>query len=104
MTVRYIHMLLGLALDWLLARKSRTLRVTRWRENQNWLGAQVGYLFRRSQELAEDIYLSMVSRGFCGEPKVLETFRWRAADSISIGSIGAVCIVLYLVEASLSPR
>ncbi len=103
MTVRYIHLLLGLGLDWFLARKSRTLRATRWREDQHWLGAQVGYLFKRSQELAEDVYFSMVSRGFWGEPKVLETFCWRPVDLISIGSMGGVCLVLYLVEASLSP-
>ncbi|HVN77523.1 MAG TPA: cobalt ECF transporter T component CbiQ [Terriglobia bacterium] len=102
MTVRYIHLLLGLALDWFLARKSRTLRATQWREDHRWLGAQVGYLFKRSQELAEDVYSSMVSRGFCGEPKVLETFRWRPVDFISIGIVGTVCLALYLLEARIS--
>jgi cobalt/nickel transport system permease protein len=102
MTVRYIYLLLGLALDWYLARKSRTLRTARWRQDQSWMAAQVGYLFKRSQELAGSIYLSMMSRGFRGEAKVLEVSQWRAKDLVLIVLVTSFCLVIYLVQFRIS--
>ena len=102
MTVRYIHLLLGIALDWYLARKSRTLRATRWRQDQDWLVAQVGTLFRRSHSLAESVYLSMVSRGFRGETRVLEEPRWRPVDLAWVSMGTGFCLLLYLVQRRIS--
>jgi cobalt/nickel transport system permease protein len=102
MTVRYIYLLLGLALDWHLARKSRTLRTTRWRQDQVWMAAQVGYLFKRSQGLAGSIYLSMMSRGFRGEPKVTQVLKWRPNDLVVIAVVTCFCLVIYLVQVKTS--
>ena len=75
MSYRYIHLLLNLMLDLHLGRKSRTLRISSWSEDQGWVAARIGYLFKRSHSLGESVYNAMLSRGFQGEPKIIDEMR-----------------------------
>jgi cobalt/nickel transport system permease protein len=45
-------------------------------------GHLAGALFVRSLERSERVYLAMASRGYRGEPRLLEAVRWRRADSL----------------------
>jgi cobalt/nickel transport system permease protein len=98
MTYRYIHLLLALALDGYLARKSRVLRPLRWNQDQRWMAAQVSYLFGRSQNLAENVYNAMLSRGYQGEPKLLEELKWQRHDLLAVTVGASVCLVALLVQ------
>ena len=98
MTYRYIHLLLVLALDWHLARRSRILRPLRWMQDQRWMAAQISYLFRRSQNLAENVHNAMLSRGYQGEPKLTEELNWQRRDLLAVAVGASFCLALLLVQ------
>jgi cobalt/nickel transport system permease protein len=98
MTYRYIHLLLVLALDGYLARKSRVLRPLRWNQDQRWMAAQVSYLFMRSQNLAENVYNAMLSRGYQGEPKLLEELKWQRRDLLAATVGVSFCLSVLLAQ------
>lgn len=98
MSYRYIHLLLNLMLELHLGRQSRTLRASSWSEDQGWVAARMGYLFKRSHTLGESVYNAMLSRGFQGEPKMIEEMRWKWSDLLtSVGVVGG-CVILVLFQ------
>jgi cobalt/nickel transport system permease protein len=99
MTYRYAHLLLNLMLELQLGKKSRTLRASPWSQDQKWVASQMGYLFKRSQNLGENVYSAMLARGFQGEPKVLEELRWAGIDFMAIGVIAALCVAVIVVQS-----
>ncbi len=94
MTYRYIHLLLGLMLDLHFGRKSRALKASRWSQDQKWVASRMGYLFKRSQHLAQSVHNAMLARGFQTEPKVLEEEDWTWKDLISMAATAVVCAAL----------
>ena len=97
MTYRYLHMLLTLFLEMNLAKRSRTLRRSRFAEEWEWVAGRVGYLFQRSLRMGREIDDAMRSRGYQGEPRVLENLQWRARDTAAGISVVVFCTVLALV-------
>jgi len=67
MCYRYIFVLVRMFNNFLLARKSKLINRTSWRDSLKFTGRTAGVIFIRSLNLAEDVYLAMVSRGFDGE-------------------------------------
>ena len=80
MTYRYIHLLLRLIEDVLLAKKSRVIRKSSVREGQKWVSSQMGTMMKRSLRMSEDVYSAMVSRGFNDEMKVTDSFKMKRVD------------------------
>ncbi len=64
---RYLEVLSRCAQEIHLARLSRTLSSGDLWEEQAWVGAGMGSLFRRTRRLAEEVALAMVSRGCTAE-------------------------------------
>jgi cobalt/nickel transport system permease protein len=93
MTYRYIHLLLHTANDMFLARQSRILRRLDAVRERSLLGATAGVLLGKSLQLSGDVYLAMLSRGYRGYPRTLETFRLRGRDLVA-GLAAAVMAVL----------
>ena len=82
MTYRYIHLLLRLIEDTHLAKKSRVIRNISAGAGQRWVASQIGFIFKKSVKMSEDVYLSMLSRGFTDEVRTASTFRTRPIDYI----------------------
>ncbi len=101
MTYRYVHLLLGLLLDIHLGKKSRTLRAFSASQEQKWVASRMGYLFKRSRHLGESVYGAMLSRGFQGEPKLLEELQWNAVDSVAVAATVGFCAGALVVERFL---
>ena len=80
MTYRYIYVLLQSMTALFLARQSRRVGPEAWRNMKQWLGAISGALLGKSYSLSSEIYLAMISRGFRGEPVLLEDFRAKPRD------------------------
>jgi cobalt/nickel transport system permease protein len=80
MTYRYIHLLLRLIEDVLLAKKSRVIRKNSVGEGQKWVSSQIGTMMKRSLRMSEDVYSAMVSRGFNDEMKVIDSFKMKRLD------------------------
>jgi cobalt/nickel transport system permease protein len=80
MTYRYIYVLLHSMTALFLARQSRRVGPEAWRSTKQWFGAISGALLGKSYSLSSEIYLAMTSRGFRGEPVLLEDFKTKPHD------------------------
>jgi cobalt/nickel transport system permease protein len=98
MCYRYIHLLLRLLLDLHLGRRSRTLRRSRWMQDQAWMANRAGYLFKRSERLSESVYQAMLSRGFQGEPKLLDDPQWQGRDIVAMTCVAGLCLAMVLLS------
>lgn len=85
MTYRYIFLLLELASNMFLARKSRTVGEISGAEGRRFIAGSMGYLLLRSWELSGDVYDAMLSRGYRGEIKTIEVFKVKSLDYLWIG-------------------
>jgi cobalt/nickel transport system permease protein len=87
MTYRYIFLLLHNVNIMFLARRSRTVGTFSGGENRRWLTAAISTTMAKSQQLSEEVYLAMLSRGYHGEMLVLDGFKMRKRDLIWAGFI-----------------
>lgn len=80
MTYRYIYLLLHLANDMFLSRKSRVVGHLDGAENRRMLAAISGALLGKSLDMSSEVYLAMQSRGFRGSMVTLKPFKAQARD------------------------
>ena len=97
MMERYLTVFIRAAEEIHLAKISRSLAVGTVRQEQAWVAAGMGALFRRTQSLGHAVYLAMVSRGYTGEIHLLDEPRWQLTDwaflMIAVGSAVVMLIV-----------
>ncbi|MCL5774357.1 MAG: cobalt ECF transporter T component CbiQ [Firmicutes bacterium] len=97
MTYRYIHLLLRLVEEMQFAVKSRMIAKPRIRGAQKNVASQMGNLIKKSMDMSEKVYTSMISRGYTGEIKTLDTFSLSFTDYLFITSaiiLMAACVYL----------
>ena len=82
MAQRYIYLLLKLAEDMHLARRSRTIKPQNIKQNQTWVTSRMAQLLRRSYETSEQVHFAMISRGFDGKARKFSVFKARWPDFI----------------------
>jgi len=58
------------------------------------VGGRIGYVLLRSLNISERVHMAMLSRGFNGDIKIMQTFRASARDYIA--GISAVSVSLLL--------
>ena len=80
MTYRYIYLLLHIANDMFLSRKSRTVGRVTDAEARRTLASVSATLLSRSLNLSSEVYLAMQSRGFRGAIVTLKPFRMQKRD------------------------
>jgi cobalt ECF transporter T component CbiQ len=80
MTYRYIYLLLHLANDMFLSRKSRVVGRLSTAENQRMLAAVSATLLEKSLNMSSEVYLAMESRGFRGSIVTLKPFHMQLKD------------------------
>jgi cobalt/nickel transport system permease protein len=95
MTYRYIFLLLKIAQEMHLTKKSRTINNLSTRREQNWVASRIGGLLRKSYKLSEDVHLAMLSRGFRGEVKTLERFNTGKIDYLWAGFSVISSIIIF---------
>lgn len=94
---RYIYLFIGIIENTYLAIKSRVGTVIHYKSGQQIVGWNIAFLWARSYQLNEDVYKAMLSRGYSGEPVVLDDFRVRLRDwlwLVFVGVIG-ICIIRF---------
>jgi cobalt/nickel transport system permease protein len=87
MTYRYIYLLLGMAGDMLLSRKSRVVGRLDGAGERRLLAASLGTLLGRSLDLSGEVYLAMQSRGFRSAPRTLGRFHMRPRDWVCLALV-----------------
>jgi cobalt ECF transporter T component CbiQ len=80
MTHRYIYLLLRVANDMFLSRKSRLVGRLSTADNQRMLAAISASLLNRSLNLSSEVYLAMQSRGYRGTVVTLKPFQMQVRD------------------------
>lgn len=100
MTYRYIYLLLDIIQGTYTAIKSRAGYVTSTKTGQKIVATTMAGLWLKSYRLQSQVYNAMLSRGYTGEPKVLEEFHVRKIDSIILllalcALTGTVCLNHY---------
>ncbi len=97
MMARYLEVLIRSAHEIHLAKISRSIRPGTIRRDQNWTGAGIGMLFRKTYKLGDEIHLAMLSRGYKGEFALLKQPRAYLRDWVFIMSISAIGFGLFLI-------
>jgi cobalt ECF transporter T component CbiQ len=95
MTYRYIYLLLHLANDMFLSRKSRVVGRLTTSENQRMMAAVSATLLSKSLNMSSEVYLAMQSRGFRGTVVTLRPFQMHSKDWIWL-SVFAIIATLAL--------
>lgn len=72
MMERYLWVLARSAEEIHLAKMSRSITQGSLREEQAWVAAGMGSLFRRTRALGHEVHLAMISRGYTGEVHLLD--------------------------------
>ncbi|PIP20054.1 MAG: cobalt ECF transporter T component CbiQ [Candidatus Omnitrophica bacterium CG23_combo_of_CG06-09_8_20_14_all_40_11] len=102
MCYRYVYLFIEIIENTYLAIKSRVGRVSSVKSGQGIVAWNIASLWQRSYQLNEDVYKAMLSRGYRGEPVVLNDFRIKAIDwvwlFIAILISGSVFYLTYRIK------
>ena len=101
MTQRYLTVLLRAAEQIHLAKLSRGMGDGSLRQEQHWLAAGIGSLFRRTRHLAEEVDEAMLSRGYDGDLQVGAVARLRLLDVMWLAGAAACVGLLILADRLL---
>lgn len=90
MTHRYIFVFLQVAAQMFEARRSRTVGRMSPRERRRLATTTAGALLGRALDTSTEVHLAMISRGYRGEPRLLDDFRTRPIDWVALAGFAAV--------------
>ena len=80
MCYRYIYLFVEIIENTYLAIKSRAGTKIHYKKGQHVVAWNIAFLWQRSYQLNEDVYKAMLSRGYHGEPVVLNELKVKARD------------------------
>jgi cobalt/nickel transport system permease protein len=94
MAYRYVFLLLGSVDDMYTARRSRMVTAEGGcRTGRAFVTSSAGALFGKAHALSEDVHMAMVSRGYTGDARSIDRFRFGLAElawvTASIAAAGA---------------
>jgi cobalt ECF transporter T component CbiQ len=96
MTYRYVFHLLNGVTDMYTARKARTItRVSDSTKGRAFVAATGGALFGKAHALSEEVHQAMVSRGYTGSARTIQSARVGAVD-VLFAVACAACVVIAL--------
>jgi len=67
MTYRYIFFFVKVFEEMHMSLKARLIRRFSPKEARHWAASRMGYMFRRSMRMSEDVYMAMLARGYAAE-------------------------------------
>lgn len=97
MCYRYAYLFIELLQNICLAMKSRVGSVSTVKKGQGVVAWNIASLWQRSYQLNEEVYKAMRSRGYLGEPMVLNDFRAKAADWLLLAVAGLILVLAFCV-------
>jgi cobalt/nickel transport system permease protein len=101
MMQRYLSVLIRSAEEIHLAKLSRTIGEQSLRQEQHWVAAGIGSLFRRTYRLAQETHSAMVARGFDGETRIAPGAGFRPADVMWGAGIVLVVGAFLIIDRTL---
>jgi len=101
MAYRYLFHLLESVTDMYTARKARTVggastKTANTAQDRAFVGATAGALFGRAHALSDEVHSAMIARGYTGQARSLDGFRFRGRDAVWIGGcLAAIVVVMW---------
>ena len=96
MCYRYIFLFIGIIENTYLAIKSRVGTRIHPKRGQRIVASNIASLWQRSYRLNEDVYQAMLSRGYNGEPLVLNNFKAGWQDWLWLLCVLTISVTLAL--------
>ncbi|MFH0827197.1 MAG: cobalt ECF transporter T component CbiQ [Candidatus Omnitrophota bacterium] len=96
MCYRYIYLFIEIIENTYRAMESRAGRYVSAKKGQEIVTWSMASLWQRSYQLNNEIYHAMLSRGFGGEPKVLDEFKASPRDWLWLLGVMLICLTLFL--------
>lgn len=93
MCYRYVYLFVEIIENTYLAIKSRVGRSIHYKKGREIVSWSMAALWQRSYQLNNEVYNAMLSRGYRGEPAILDDFKTRAIDWIWL-SFAAIIFLL----------
>ena len=102
MCYRYVYLFVETLENVYRAINSRVGSVAHYKKGQKIVAWNIAFLWARSYQLNEDVYKAMLSRGYRGEPIILDDFKMRVGDWLWLACAGLTFMitlyVTYLVK------
>jgi cobalt/nickel transport system permease protein len=97
MCYRYVYLFVEILENMYRAIKSRVGLVAHYKKGQKIVAWNIAFLWARSYQLNEDVYKAMLSRGYRGEPFILDDFKMRFGDWLWLACSGAIFLITLYV-------
>jgi cobalt/nickel transport system permease protein len=97
MCYRYVYLFVGILENTHMAIKSRVGGRLHYKKGQRIVAWNIATLWQRSYKLNNDVYSAMISRGFRGEPVILDDFKIRFPDLIWLFFCLVIFVVLWMI-------
>jgi cobalt/nickel transport system permease protein len=101
MTYRYIHVFIQSIQELLLARKARDAGKSNTKEQRHFVASSLGSLFGKSITLGEEVYFSMLARGYRGEPHSERGSHITWKDRVTLSFALLLSLILYAADQVL---
>ncbi|MFZ5985850.1 MAG: cobalt ECF transporter T component CbiQ [Bacillota bacterium] len=101
MTYKYIFILIRVSIDLFEARFLRTIGRVDNRENRRFASGAMAYLFLKSHYISEEVYSSMICRGYSGKHDSLESFKLSVREVLWCINILVLSVILIMGEITL---
>lgn len=98
MCYRYIYLFVEIIENTYLAIKSRVGVKVPYQEGQKIVAFKIAHLWQRSFQLNQEVYNAMLSRGYTGEPLVLEEFKLKIKDKLFLFCAIIILILIVYLE------
>jgi len=98
MCYRYIFLFVGIIENTYLAIKSRVGTKLHYRKGQHIVAWNIAYLWNRSYQLNEDVYKAMLSKGYTGEPVILNDLKIKFKDLLWLFFVIFTCILVFYLN------
>lgn len=98
MCYRYIFLFVDVIRGMFIAKKSRTIRYGGTLAEQRWVAGRIGYTMIKTLDLSDRVHKAMIARGFTGDVKIMEDFRFRPRDFAAAALVLSFSVLLVLVS------
>lgn len=98
MCYRYIFLFVETVENTYMAIKSRTGTGIHYKKGQHIVAWNIASLWQRSYYFNEEVYNAMLSRGYAGEPVILNDFKTRTRDWVWLSFTAGVFVLLWYLN------
>jgi cobalt ECF transporter T component CbiQ len=98
MTYRYLFVLVRITVEMFEARYLRMVGTVNTNANRKFISESIAFLFIKAKAMSDEVYDSMVCRGYTGDTVSIKQFRMKKFDWVWIFNVIMISILLFIGE------